>query len=607
MSLLSHTENTRSYDDAEPQTILVLGSALMQRPAYEAAHRRGWRAVAVDRDPDSSSRPRAAEFLQADIADPNEVALVAATYAQTNPVHGVFTCGTDFSYTVAVTAERLGLPGMPPEVALRASNKELMRECFQRTGIRSPRHRALPDFTDKTLAAVVADLGFPMVAKPVDNMGARGIRLVHDPDQLITAVSLAAQQSRSGRVILEQLIDGPEYSIDALVFDGRIVIVGVADRHICFPPYFVEMGHTIPTALAGTEYSTLIAGFRAAVRALGIDYGAAKGDVFLSGGEAVIGEIAARLSGGYMSGWTFPAAAEFEPVEAAMELALGLRPRNLPESLQDLQPRKTSAERAWISIPGKVKEISGLPAAGAGFSTSTVGREPMSDTAVRTVAAKLIACFPRAQAGSTVSFPTNNVEKCGNVIICAEHRELAIQQAEQYVRNICTRLEPGNPVTYDFLFGESGREYPWAFWPVHSANLQHLKHMPLYLTSTRASYFPHPRQQHGSVTAMNSEPILARYIAIPHPELETSLDYYGRNLSEVLDILHTSYRVEPCVTMPNGEAYSNAALGAVFWRALFKGGLQGALFIIDTINKGAPSDEELARLTGRLWHDNILG
>jgi len=106
---------------------------------------------------------------------------------------------------------------------------------------------------------------------------------------------------------------------------------------------------------------------------------------------------------------------------------------------------------------------------------------------------------------------------------------------------------------------------------------------------------------------MKSEPILAGYIALPHPELETVPDYNGRTLSEVLDLLQARYRVESCVTAPNGNVYSNAVLGAVFWRALFKGGLQGALFIIDTINRDAPSDEELARLTGRLWHDDIFG
>ncbi len=582
-------------------TILVLGAALMQRPAYEAAQRRGWRAVAVDRDPHSSSRALASDFLQVDIADHEEVARLAAEYAQLNPVHGVFTCGTDFSYSVAVTAKRLGLPGMPPEVALRASNKELMRDCFHHGSIPSPPHRALPDFSDATLAAVVEDLGFPLVVKPVDNMGARGIRLVHDKNQLQAAVQLAVGQSRTGRVILEQLIDGPEYSIDALVFDGRIVIVGVGDRHIFFPPYFVEMGHTIPTVLSGSEYATLIEGFRSAVRVLGIEYGAAKGDVFLSDGKAVVGEIAARLSGGYMSGWTFPAAASFEPVEAAMELALGLRPRNLPDSIDDIRPHKTSAERAWISIPGTVKEVLGLPSA-----ENSLDNRVHNSTNLRAEekAAELIACFPRVESGSSVSFPTNNVEKCGNIITCSDQRETAIRQAENYIRAIIIRLEPGDERTFEFLFGAAGHETPWAFSLTHSANLQSLAAMPRYTTSPGIPS-PNSTSLQQPQEAAPWIPVSVSYLSLPHPELETESDYNGRTLTEVLDLLRLRYHVAPQGASHTAASETTVVLGAIFWRALLKGGLQGALFIIDTISRDAPSHEELSRLTGRLWHDDF--
>ncbi|TVR90114.1 MAG: ATP-grasp domain-containing protein [Spirochaetaceae bacterium] len=582
-------------------TILVLGASLMQRPAYEAAQRRGWRAVAVDRDPHSISRAHAADFIQADISNHEEVTLLASEYATSHPVHGVFTCGTDFSYTVAVTAARLGLPGMPPEAALRASNKKLMRDCFHQAGIPSPRHHALSDLTDESLAAGATELGFPLVVKPVDNMGARGIRLVHDKDQLETAVRLAVEQSRTGRVILEQLIDGLEYSIDALVFDGRIVIVGVADRHIFFPPYFVEMGHTIPTMLSGSKYTTLIEGFRSAVRALGIEYGAAKGDVFLSNGEAVVGEIAARLSGGYMSGWTFPAAARFEPVEAAMELALGFHPRSLPDSIDDVQPQKTSAERAWISIPGTVKEVLGLPSADTLSNRSVDGAAelPMKDGEV-----ELIACFPRATPGDSVSFPTNNVEKCGNIITCSPQREKAVQQAETITRAIVVRLEPGNARTFDFLFGSSGHEAPWAFWPTHRENVDCLADMPRFTTSavTPSSEITSSHTQHRGNCRTT---ISVGYLPLPHPERETAPDYNGHTLCEVLDLLRLRYKVAPQVELTGGQSLPGLVLGRVFWRALLKGGLQGALFIIDTISRDVPSHEELARLTGRLWNDDF--
>ena len=79
-------------------------------------------------------------------------------------------------------------------------------------------------------------------------MGARGCRAARDAGELAEAIAAALPYSRSGRAIVEEYIDGPEFSIDALVDGGEIRIRGIADRHIFFAPYFVELGHTMPSA-----------------------------------------------------------------------------------------------------------------------------------------------------------------------------------------------------------------------------------------------------------------------------------------------------------------------------------------------------------------------
>ena len=54
---------------------------------------------------------------------------------------------------------------------------------------------------------------------------------------------------------MEEYMEGPEFSIDALVYDGTMTITGFADRHIFFPPYFIEMGHTMPTRISKDKYN----------------------------------------------------------------------------------------------------------------------------------------------------------------------------------------------------------------------------------------------------------------------------------------------------------------------------------------------------------------
>ena len=246
-------------------------------------------------------------------------------------------------------AEALRLPGIPYEAALNATDKVRMRRVLAEAGVPSPQFCEVSHAGDLDAARVPA---LPVVVKPVDNMGARGVRRVEQAGELRDAVADALTFSRSGRVIIEEFIEGPEFSIDALVVDGVMHVCGIADRHIRFPPYFIEVGHTMPTAYGDREQSQVVAVLSLAARALGIRDGAAKGDIFLTDRGAMVGEVAARLSGGYMSGWTYPYASGVPLTEAGMRISLGLDPG-------DLSPRRrwTSAERASVSIPGRVSEV----------------------------------------------------------------------------------------------------------------------------------------------------------------------------------------------------------------------------------------------------------
>jgi biotin carboxylase len=173
-----------------------------------------------------------------------------------------------------------------------------MRSCFRKAGLPSPEF-----FTITGTGTIERPaLPFPLVVKPVDNMGGRGCRRVNSMEEYIEAAADAIRFSRSGRAIVESYMEGPEFSLDAIVYHGDITICGFADRHIFFPPYFIEMGHTIPTDIASAQQKALLETFYDGIRALGLAEGksisAAKGDIKLTEKGPMIGEIAARLSGG---------------------------------------------------------------------------------------------------------------------------------------------------------------------------------------------------------------------------------------------------------------------------------------------------------------------
>jgi biotin carboxylase len=517
------------------ERLMILGGGVMQGPAIRIAGELGLESVVVDGSRDAPCAGAADIFEQIDLKDKEGIADFALGLKAENGgrgLSGVMTAGTDFSATVAWVAERAGLPGLPYEAALNASDKGRMRDCFRKAGVPSPdffvigrksRRGKLPE----------PPFSYPVVVKPVDNMGGRGCKMAGNGDELAAAVDEAMGFSRSGSVIVEEYMDGTEYSVDAIVCDGIITICGLADRHIHFPPYFIEMGHTIPALLDDGTAALLLETFRAGVRSLGLTLGAAKGDIKLTRKGPMVGEIAARLSGGYMSGWTYPYSSGAEPTKAAILAALGRLDGRKPQGLERDRDW-VSAERAFISIPGVVSMIKSV------------------NSAEKNIYVKNI--FFRVKEHDRVVFPENNVSKCGNVISAAPERRLAVEAAGETARGILIRLVPHDEATGSFLSGrpESGPDSFAVSGGIREA-LTALPPGKPCADTERAAIVPFPAL------------------------LESGLrDYAGRDLTESLDAV----RALTGLPLPPGR---DGALGREFWAALIRGGYQGGAYIVDSL------------------------
>ena len=134
---------------------------------------------------------------------------------------------------------------------------------------------------------------------------------------------------------------GPEVSIDTLVFGGEAHLVTIADRHIEFPPYFVETGHTLPSNLPESIQQEVFGVMEKGIKALGITLGASKGDIKITPDGPKIGEMTARMSGGFHCQYTDPLATGMNSIKAAVHLAIGE-----PVDMNDLTPkwRRTAVE-----------------------------------------------------------------------------------------------------------------------------------------------------------------------------------------------------------------------------------------------------------------------
>ncbi len=546
--------------------VLILGCSAMQIPALRIAGEMGWRVYAADGNPRAEGRPLCRRFFHVDLKDIEGLIEAARSIEKAEGLDGVFTAGTDFSYAVARVAEALGLPGHSPQAALLATDKVAMRQCFRNAGVPSP------DFAEAgpedDAAALSAAVPGPWVVKPVDSMGARGVVRIDEPEGLPEALDTARSYSRSGRALLETYMEGPEFSLDALVEDGKLLPCGLADRHIACPPYFIEMGHTIPSSVSPEEALALWDVMRQGVRALGLTRGAAKGDVKLTSRGPMVGEIAARLSGGYMSGWTYPASSGIEPTRGALHLAVGWKAA-LPEASVSL----VCAERALTGIDGTVRVLEGREKA-------------LALPGVREV-------FLRLGARQKVVFPRNNVEKAANVVVTGASAAEADRRALRALRALNLELDPADSSTGEYL-DVSADFPPDCFQRGDAPGAEALK--PEKAAGEPAGHFSAGSDFFGFLDTLwkRQPPRPSRGCPAKCPDIfsfpvrENSLlprDFTGRTPADVLEILEREgrLRINPALEAETllGMSPETVRIQADFWKALVRGGLPGARWYLE--------------------------
>ncbi|HOQ12329.1 MAG: L-lactate dehydrogenase (cytochrome) [Spirochaetes bacterium ADurb.Bin218] len=392
------------------KTIMVIGGGLLQTPVIATAKKMGYQVIVTDYNPDAIGMKQADIPIVMSTRDIQGSVRVAKQQNEITPISAVLTVGTDASMTVAAVANALNLPGIKFEDAEAATNKIKMRMRFKEHNVPSPAFLPVWSLSDAKKAAKI--LGFPLVIKPSDNMGARGVMKIENANQISDAFKFAKSASPSGELIIEQFMEGPELSIDAIIYNGEITITGVADRIIEFPPYFIETGHTMPSSLPPDVINAACDVMKQGIKALGIDIGAAKGDIKITKDGPMIGELAARLSGGFMSAYTYPLSTGVDLMKAAIEVALGQEPGNLEPVFN-----RVAIERSIICKPGIVKKISGL-------------EEALKIPGIE-------AIFLNIKEGDMLSTPKSNVEKHGHIIASGK----TLQEAEYAVTQCLSVLK----------------------------------------------------------------------------------------------------------------------------------------------------------------------
>jgi len=337
--------------------ILIVCGGLLQVPAVEIAHGLGLTVVMTDANPRAAAMAMADVPVTLDIYDADGHCRLVDDLERRYRLLGVFAEGADVEVTVAAAAAHAGLPGIPVEAALNTKNKVRTRQALDRAGIPNPAWAEVRALDEARRAA--ERIGFPLMAKAVDNSASRGTSRVDNVQGLAAVIEAAKAVSTTGTALLEGCFVGDEQSVETL-WDGRgrVHRLNIVDRPFDRSKgYAIELGHVNPTSLGPAEQDALFALTERAAIATGVQFGAFKADTIWTANGPRIIEVTARLSGGFDCQYTTPLSSGRSFIRAAMCLSIG---REIDPA--DLAHRWRRHAAAWVAFPspGRIVGISSV-------------------------------------------------------------------------------------------------------------------------------------------------------------------------------------------------------------------------------------------------------
>lgn len=379
----------------------------------------GYYVIAADGNPNAVGLQYADKQICANITSEEEMVAIAKQEQIDGVIHP---CSEVSMNVMGRIHDELNLSGVSRKQAVVATNKHLMREAFKKGDAPSPISILAKSAED----AWVQFMAMPgdAILKPSRNSGSRGIAKVSKGSNGVSEVSkedfyklydIALEESRDNSVLIEQFIEGPEFSVEIIVWEGKVNVLTVTDKKTTEAPHFVELGHNQPSCFPEETVALIKDAAVRGVKALGVDKCACHAEVKVQDGKAYLMEIGARMGGDFISTVLTRLSTGIDMVAAAIDCALNIKP--------DLTPKAAPQGvciRYFCPKPGKLVSISNT--------------EVLDDPRVH-------EWEIYHQVGDEIPEVTSSLCRSGHVIVTEETPQKAIAYAESLLNEVKMETE----------------------------------------------------------------------------------------------------------------------------------------------------------------------
>lgn len=296
--------------------IAVLGANEPSIPFYRQTKQLGYEIIGIAYEKGAVCKQYCDRFYPISFAEKDKVLEIC----RFEKIDGIISFSLESALpTVIYVAQSLGLVSNSEESLQLTQSKFSQRQALEKAGIPVPKYYLVEN--DSDLNSV--QCRYPVIVKPVDSGGSQGICKVESPEKLFEAYRYAVEYSRTSRAIVEEYVDGREFSVEYISHHGKHYFLQITDKVTSGAPRFVEMQHHQPANISSSLWLRIQTMVECALTALKIENSASHTEIkWNSNDELFIIETGARMGGDFITSDLVRLSTGYDFVHGAVKLAI---------------------------------------------------------------------------------------------------------------------------------------------------------------------------------------------------------------------------------------------------------------------------------------------
>ena len=305
--------------------ILVFGVGELQKSIIDRAHKMGLYVVGIDPCADAYCKDDVDAFEIVGGQDYEGTCAVV----EKHDIDAIATAATDKPLVMmARIAEKYGFPFYSVETAQWSTDKFQMKKRFELGDVPHAQGRLISKVEE------AEGLVFPVIVKPRDNSGSRGVKLCRNQEELKNSIDEALENSKLDSVLVEEFIEGPEYSIEGLHHDGKSEVIQFTEKKTTEFPYNVELGHIQPAKISEENKQRIRVIIAKIGKALNFVNCPSHTELKINNRGIFVIETSPRLGGDYITSTLTPLSTGVNLEDELLKISLGETINPAPKAVQ---------------------------------------------------------------------------------------------------------------------------------------------------------------------------------------------------------------------------------------------------------------------------------